>query len=140
MFPVNVLEEDDDELMVEWFNLVSEKNDLVRQEADLVYQSREQDLESEQDHIECQLRYLMSLPDEAKSPEEKQEEDYLIQRKIDLVEQRDCIVNSMDEDRLRYMMEDKDIEVMLKDKGLWKDNGTLKALKGKKVARSKFYA
>ena len=34
---VNVLEEDDDSLMIKWFELVSEKNDLVRQEADLVY-------------------------------------------------------------------------------------------------------
>ena len=44
----------------------------------------------------------MFLPDTTKSPEEKQEEGYLINRKIELVEQRDIIVNSMDEDRLRY--------------------------------------
>ena len=31
-----------------------------------------------------------------------EEEDYLIQRKLELVEQRNRIVDSMDEDRLRY--------------------------------------
>lgn len=136
---VNENEDDDDDLMVEWFSLISEKNDLVRQEADLVYISREQDLESDQDQIEFQLRYLMGLPDAAKSPEMKEEEEYLIKKKIELVEQRDLIVNSMDEDRLRYMEEDRDIEEMLKDKGFQKVSGTLKALKGKKVGKATFF-
>ncbi|GFO23383.1 mical-like 1 [Plakobranchus ocellatus] len=137
---VNVLEEDDDSLMMKWFELVSEKNDLVRQEADLVYMSREQDLETEQEHIESQLRYLMNKSDMEKSSAEMEEEEYLIQRKLELVEQRNRIVDSMDEDRLRYEEEDRDIEVTLRGKGLWKDgNGTLLALKGKKVSRSTFY-
>ncbi|RUS87768.1 hypothetical protein EGW08_004514 [Elysia chlorotica] len=137
---VSVPEEDDDSLMIQWFELVSEKNDLVRQEADLVYISREQELETDQDHIESQLRYLMSKPDEEKSEAEKEEEEYLIQRKLELVEQRNRIVDSMDEDRLRYEEEDRDIEFTLRDKGLWKDSsGTLKAIKGKRVSNSTFY-
>ncbi|BFZ03505.1 hypothetical protein BsWGS_06544 [Bradybaena similaris] len=134
------LDEDDDELMIEWFTLINKKNELVRKEADLIYLSKEQELEDEQEQIESQLLYLMTKPDECKSPEEKQEEDYLINRKIALVEQRNKIVDSMDEDRIRYEAEDKNIEVTLKDKGYWKDStGTLKALKGKKVANSMFY-
>ncbi|CAG5134845.1 unnamed protein product [Candidula unifasciata] len=137
---VNSLDEDDDNLMIEWFTLINEKNDLVRKEADLIYISKEQELEDEQEQIESQLLYLMTKPDECKSPEEKEEEDYLINRKIALVEQRNKIIDSMDEDRIRYEAEDKNIEVTLKDKGYWKDStGTLKAVKGKKVANSMFY-
>ena len=32
-----VAAEEEDDLMVEWFQLVTEKNDLVRKETDLVY-------------------------------------------------------------------------------------------------------
>ena len=39
--------------------------------------------------------------DNDKSFEERQEEEYLIQRKLDIVNQRNSIVDSMDEDRLR---------------------------------------
>lgn len=39
--------------------------------------------------------------DNDKSFEEQQEEEYLIQRKLDIVNQRNSIVDSMDEDRLR---------------------------------------
>ncbi|KAH9513093.1 hypothetical protein Btru_035814 [Bulinus truncatus] len=131
---------DDDDLMKEWFSLVTEKNELVRKEADLVYVSREQELENEQEKIESQLRYLMSLPDQSKSPVEKEEEEYLITRKLQLVEQRNFIVDSIDEDRLRYEEEDRNIKEVLEEKGLWKDDsGMTRALKGKKVARSIFY-
>ena len=36
-----------------------------------------------------------------KSLEEMEEEEYLIQRKVEIVNQRNVIVDSMDEDRLR---------------------------------------
>ena len=44
-------------------------------------------------------RYLCAEND--KSFEEQQEEEYLIQRKVDIVNQRNYIVESIDEDRLR---------------------------------------
>ncbi|KAK7003523.1 MICAL-like protein 1 [Biomphalaria glabrata] len=131
---------DDDELMIEWFSLITEKNDLVRKEADLVYISREQELENEQEKIEYQLRYLLNIDEHLKSPEEKKEEEYLIQRKVELVEQRNVIVDSIDEDRLRYEEEDRQIKTVLEGKGLLKDQtGMTRAMKGKKVARSIFY-
>ncbi|XP_059172368.1 uncharacterized protein LOC131953269 isoform X2 [Physella acuta] len=136
---VNTYEEED-ELMLEWFTLVSEKNDLVRKEADLVYISKEQELEDDQDQIESQLRYIMTIPEESKSPAEKQEEEYLIKKKLELVEQRNRIVDSMDEDRLRYQEEDRHLAEKLKGKGFLKNpSATLIAQKGKKVAKSKFY-
>ncbi|KAK7112109.1 hypothetical protein V1264_011616 [Littorina saxatilis] len=116
-----VVEEEDD-LMVEWFQLVTDKNDLVRKETDLVYMSREQELEDEQSQIESQLRYLLTLEDNDKSFEEKQEEGYLIDRKLDIVNQRNSIVDSMDEDRLRYEEEDRDIAQVLQEKGYRRDS------------------
>lgn len=39
--------------------------------------------------------------DECKSPEEKEEEEYLLKRKVQLVAERNLIIDSMDEDRMR---------------------------------------
>lgn len=44
---------------------------------------------------------LFSFIDGLKSAEERQEEEYLIKRKMELVEERNMIIDSMDEDRLR---------------------------------------
>lgn len=128
--------EEEDDMMLEWFQLVTEKNDLVRKETDLVYMTREQELEDEQSQIENQLRYLLSKEEGEKSFEEQEEEEYLIQRKLDIVDQRNCIVDSIDEDRLRYEEEDRDIAQMLHSKGLSRD---ARVEKGKRVASSTFY-
>lgn len=104
-------EEEDDKMMVEWFDLVNNKNELVRKEADLIYLSRAQELEDEQLEIDNQLRSLMCKAD--KTEEDTQEEEQLIQRKLDVINQRNVIVDSIDEDRIRYEEEDKDIAMAL---------------------------
>ena len=53
---------DEDELMVQWFELVNAKNDLVRKEADLMYQQRQQELEVLHEELEYDLRCLMDKP------------------------------------------------------------------------------
>ena len=62
---------DEDELMVQWFELVNAKNDLVRKEADLMYQQRQQELEVLHEELEYDLRCLMNKPGEV---------GYIIQR------------------------------------------------------------
>ncbi|CAG5122536.1 unnamed protein product [Candidula unifasciata] len=134
----NTLEEDDDKLINEWFKLVGERNELVRKEADLAYISREQELEDEQEHIESQLRYLISKPEGLKSADEKQEEEYLIKRKLELVEERNMIIDSMDEDRLRYETEDREFK-MMREKGLWRSSSG-SPVKEKRSSKSVFYS
>lgn len=128
-------EEEEDDLMIDWFKLVSDKNELVRQEADIIYLSRQQELEAEQTLVEHQLRELVDRPDLDKSTEEQQEEEYLMKRLLDIVNMRSNIVDSIDEDRIRYLAEDKDIEQMLKDKGFSKDNKDGKLKKDKKKSK-----
>ena len=53
---------DEDELMIQWFELVNAKNDLVRKEADLMYQQRQQELEVLHEELEYDLRCLMNKP------------------------------------------------------------------------------
>ncbi len=51
---------DEDELMVQWFELINAKNDLVRKEADLMYRQRQQELEVLHEELEYELRCLMN--------------------------------------------------------------------------------
>lgn len=107
-------EEEDEKMMVEWFDLVNNKNELVRKEADLIYISRAQELEDEQNEIDRKLREMILKDEKYKTNEEKAEEEYLIQKKLDIINQRNLIVDSIDEDRIRYEEEDKDIAIALK--------------------------
>ncbi|KAL5018128.1 hypothetical protein ScPMuIL_003850 [Solemya velum] len=118
----NADEEREDDLMINWFELVNEKNELVRQEADLVYSSREQELEDQQLNIDKRLRYLISIPEKEKTDADCKEEERLINQLLETVNQRSCIVESIDEDKLRYEQEDKDIADILKEKGYHRDS------------------
>ncbi len=55
---------DEDELMVQWFELINAKNDLVRKEAELMYRQRQQELEVLHEELEYELRCLMEKPGE----------------------------------------------------------------------------
>ncbi|KAJ8318302.1 hypothetical protein KUTeg_003393 [Tegillarca granosa] len=74
---------EDETQMIEWFK------------------SRQQELEDEQHEIDQRVRHLMSIPESEKTEEEKQEEEHLLQKLIDTVNQRSLIVDSQDEDRIR---------------------------------------
>ena len=55
---------DEDDMMVEWFELINEKNDLVRLETDLMYRQKQQELEDLHEELEYELRVLMDKPGE----------------------------------------------------------------------------
>lgn len=114
--------DEDEGMMAEWFHLVNSKNELVRREAELTYVTRTLELEDEQQDIDRQMRELLEKPDVDKTEEEKVEEEQLLEKLIDVVNQRSVIVDSQDEDRIRYEEEDRDIAVMLQSKGFVKSN------------------
>ncbi|KAL4240776.1 MICAL-like [Mactra antiquata] len=124
-------EEEEDDLMINWFELVNEKNDLVRKECDFIYISREQELEIEQIQIDQQLRELVDKPNKTK--EDEKEEEMLMEKLVDVVNQRSNIVDSIDEDRIRYLEEDSHIQAILQEKGFSKDtkDGQMKKEKQK---------
>lgn len=109
--------EDEEAYMVEWFHIINEKNELVRRENNLIYESQEQELEEQQLQIDSELQILMQKSYDKKTKSEKNKEEALIQQKIAIVNQRNLIVDSIDDDRLRYQEEDKGIKEVLQNKG-----------------------
>ncbi|GAA6218058.1 MICAL-like protein 2 [Lates japonicus] len=109
-----------DPLMVDWFNLIRKKQMYIRKESELVYIARTQELEQQQPGVEGELRRLLEKPDHLKSREEQQRETLLMQRLMDIVDGRNAIVEGLDEDRLREVEEDQQLNEMMKNLGVKK--------------------
>uniref|UniRef100_A0A8C9ZBF1 Mical-like 2a n=1 Tax=Sander lucioperca TaxID=283035 RepID=A0A8C9ZBF1_SANLU len=106
-----------DPLMVDWFNLIRKKQMYIRKESELVYIARTQELEQQQPGVEWELRRLLEKPDHLKSKEEQQREKKLMQRLMEIVDGRNAIVEGLDEDRLREVEEDQQLNEMMQNLG-----------------------
>ncbi|KYQ47404.1 MICAL-like protein 1 [Trachymyrmex zeteki] len=100
---------DVEELVLELFALVNEKNELFRRQAELMLLRRQQRLEEEHVEVEYQIRCLMCQPEATKTDFDKQREEALIQRLVEIVERRNEIVECLEMDRRREVEEDKSI-------------------------------
>uniref|UniRef100_UPI00398F43B6 MICAL-like protein 1 isoform X2 n=1 Tax=Pristiophorus japonicus TaxID=55135 RepID=UPI00398F43B6 len=114
-------DEDEDDLLVDWFKLIHEKHMLVRRESELVYTFKQQNLEERQADVEYELRCLLNKPEKDWTDEDRARETELMQELITVIEQRNAIINSLDEDRQREEEEDKLLEAMIKNKDFHKD-------------------
>ncbi|XP_030591945.1 MICAL-like protein 2a isoform X2 [Archocentrus centrarchus] len=109
-----------DPLMVDWFNLIRKKQMYIRKESELVYIARTQELEQQQPGVEGELRRLLEKPDHLKSREEQQQEKKLMQQLMEIVDGRNAIVEVLDEDRLREVEEDQQLNKMMQNLGVKK--------------------
>ncbi|XP_038069575.1 MICAL-like protein 2 isoform X2 [Patiria miniata] len=125
--------QDNEELLVEWFALVNEKNKLLRREGELVAQAQMQDLELQQAEIEYELRCLMHKHEHQKTDADNEREEKLLEMLVEAVTKRSQIVERLEDDRKREEAEDEDIQSMMEQSGLDKKNMEKKKQKKKKV-------
>ncbi|XP_060946350.1 MICAL-like protein 2a [Limanda limanda] len=116
-----------DPLMVDWFNLIRKKQMYIRKESELVYTARTQELEQQQPGVEGELRRLLETPDHLKSRAERQRETTLMQMLMEIVNGRNAIVEGLDEDRLREVEEDQQLNEMMKNLGVKKTKNKRKS-------------
>ncbi|XP_067226795.1 F-actin-monooxygenase mical1 [Chanodichthys erythropterus] len=91
----------DPETIDQWIDLVQEKNNLLSEESDLMVASRQLELEDKQSMLEMELRRYMEMDDTEKTPEQREEEDRILQEMLDVVDMRDSLVAFLEEKRLK---------------------------------------
>ncbi|XP_008118508.1 MICAL-like protein 1 isoform X1 [Anolis carolinensis] len=121
----------EDGLLVDWFKLIHEKHMLVRRESELIYIFKQQNLEQRQADVEFELRCLLNKPEKEWTDDDRVREKVLMQELVTIIEQRNAIVNCLDEDRQREEEEDKMLEAMIKKKEFHKETDADNKKKGK---------
>ncbi|XP_022779820.1 F-actin-methionine sulfoxide oxidase MICAL2-like isoform X4 [Stylophora pistillata] len=106
---------EEQQLMLQWFKLVNRKNALIRFESELVIQANSIQLEDQQGRLEQEIRELLMKDDPRK------DDNRAIQKKtkqlVDIVEQRNALVELLDEERKREQEEDRHFDAMIAAKG-----------------------
>lgn len=99
-----------EDLIIQLFDLVNEKNELFRRQTELVYMKKENRLEEIHADLEYQIRVLMAKPECQRTDDDKVGEERLIAKLVEVVSQRNFIVDCLELDRRRELDEDTAIE------------------------------
>jgi len=91
----------EEELFVQLFDLVDEKNDLIRKQTEMMFSKKEVQLRDQQDKCEKQVRDLMEKPAWTKTESDELEEARLVNKIVDIVRERNEIVTHLELDRIR---------------------------------------
>ena len=102
-----------EEMILQLFDLVNEKNHLLRRQTELMYLRRQQRLEEEHAELEYQIRCLLEKPNGEKTDEDRLREEELIDRLVSVVHRRAEIVDCLEMDRQRQAEEDLSIQTHL---------------------------
>ncbi|KAL6091491.1 hypothetical protein STEG23_032302 [Scotinomys teguina] len=83
--------------------LIQEKNSLVTEEAELMITVQELDLEEKQWQLDQELRGYMNREETLKTEADRQSEDQVLRKLLDVVNQRDALIRFQEERRLSEM-------------------------------------
>ncbi|XP_029293661.1 MICAL-like protein 1 isoform X2 [Cottoperca gobio] len=125
-------DKEEERMLMDWFSLIHERHVLVRRGTELVHLTKQQKLEEKQADVEYKLRCLLNKPESDWSQEDRGRERQLMDELVAIIEQRNQIVGSLDQDRQRESEEDVLLEAMRKNKDFQKEGiKELKKSKGK---------
>eukprot|EP00794_Sanderia_malayensis_P009132 gene9132-10105_t len=93
--------EPEENYMVTWFDLITEKNKMLRRENELIYMSQEIEYHNNQKRVEYEYRLLMEKDESLKTEEDRRAEEQLLAELVNYVARRNKIVEKMEEDRMR---------------------------------------
>uniref|UniRef100_A0A8C7M237 BMERB domain-containing protein n=1 Tax=Oncorhynchus kisutch TaxID=8019 RepID=A0A8C7M237_ONCKI len=95
--------QEEEDMLVDWFTLIHEKHMLVRRDAELVYMAKQQNLEERQADVEYELRCLLNKVECEWSKDDRYRDQQLMEELVTIIEQGNHIINSLDQDRQRYL-------------------------------------
>nr|XP_020142163.1 F-actin-methionine sulfoxide oxidase MICAL2 isoform X8 [Microcebus murinus] len=109
--------QDEAQLLQEWFQLVLEKNKLMRYESELLIMAQELELEDHQSRLEQKLRKKMLKEESQKDENDLKEEQEIFTKMMQVIEQRDKLVDSLEEQRVKEKAEDQHFESFIFSRG-----------------------
>ncbi|CAG9824833.1 unnamed protein product [Phaedon cochleariae] len=112
---------EDSDLMREWFDLMRDRTELRRYERELTVRAQELELEDRHARLQHELRERIvggEINDKPKNEDDLKLEQSIISEMIEIVEKRDSLIAEIEEDRIRYSNEDRDLEEQMLAKGL----------------------
>nr|XP_010590533.2 F-actin-monooxygenase MICAL2 isoform X4 [Loxodonta africana] len=102
--------QDEAQLLQEWLKLALEKNKLMRYESELLIMAHELELEDHQSRLEQKLREKMLKEESQKDENDLNEEQEIFIEMMQVIEQRDRLVDSLEEERIKEKAEDQHFE------------------------------
>ncbi|KAM7378641.1 hypothetical protein PAMA_013516 [Pampus argenteus] len=105
-------------LMLQWFQLVQQKNALVRYESELIIFTQELQLEDRQSRLQQELRERMAVDDHLKDEAELLAERLILEEMLEVVEQRDALVSQMEKQRLQERQKNQDLQAVMMSREL----------------------
>ncbi|XP_055279333.1 F-actin-monooxygenase MICAL2 isoform X4 [Moschus berezovskii] len=109
--------QDEAQLLQEWLKLVLEKNKLMRYESELLIMAHELELEDHQSRLEQKLREKMLQEESQKDENDLNEEQEILTEMMQVIEQRDKLVDSLEEQRIREKADDQHFESFILSRG-----------------------
>ncbi|XP_066221663.1 F-actin-monooxygenase MICAL2 isoform X2 [Saccopteryx leptura] len=109
--------QDEAQLLQEWFMLVLEKNKLMRYESELLIMAQELELEDHQSRLQQKLREKMLKEESQKDENDLNEEREIFSEMMQVIEQRDKLVESLEEQRIKEKAEDQHFESFIFSRG-----------------------
>ncbi|XP_037544425.1 MICAL-like protein 1 [Nematolebias whitei] len=123
---------EEDQRLTEWITLFHERHITLHKDKELVYLIKQQKLEDRQADTEYELRRLLNRPETDWSPEDRGREQQLMDELVTIIEQRNQIISSLDQDVQRENDGDVFWENQISDKDSQKEGlMELKKSKGK---------
>ncbi|KFV39718.1 MICAL C-terminal-like, partial [Gavia stellata] len=108
---------DETQMLHEWFELVLEKNKLMRYESELLVIAQELELEDHQSRLEQKLREKMAIDDSLKDEMDLNEEDEIFTEMMKVVEERDKLLSTLEEQRVKEKADDQHFESIILPRG-----------------------
>ncbi|XP_076797097.1 F-actin-monooxygenase MICAL2 isoform X14 [Arvicanthis niloticus] len=109
--------QDEAQLLQEWFKLVLEKNKLMRYESELLIMAQELELEDHQSRLEQTLRQKMLKDEGQKDENDLKEEQEIFKEMMQVIEQRNKLVDSLEEQRIKERTQDQHFENFVLSRG-----------------------
>ncbi|KAK7939377.1 hypothetical protein WMY93_002703 [Mugilogobius chulae] len=111
---------EEEKLLTDWFALIHQRHVLERKDKELVYLIKQQELEQRQEDVEYTLRCLLNRPEREWSEQERQQETQLMEELLHIIDQRNQIISSLDQDVQREREDDMKWETLVKNKDVQK--------------------